>query len=861
MTTLSQTPCRVLRIWLVVFVVSSFALLCSAIDTISQGQSIRDGESSSGNLVSAGDIFELGFFSPVNSTSRFVGIWYWNDPEITVVWVANREKAIPDRKGILTLESDGSLVIYDGSNNSIWTSNSNVSSVVSKNITAKLSDDGNLALSNGESSSYWESFNDPTDTNLPGMKVEVSAAKGVNRVFTSWKSINDPSPGNFTMGVDPRGSPQIVIWEGPNRRWRSGHWNWQIFLGVPNMTANLLYGFRLGNENGTQFFTYVTSEKNNKLRFRVEWNGFEKQYMWRQADNKWDLLQSQPAETNDCEHYNKCGEFGVCSSWESVKCRCMEGYQPTSREEWNKGNWSSGCTRKTPLRCQKSINGTEGDGEEDEFTAQRWVKLPDFADLVRLLPPSAAGCKDECLTNCSCIAYAFVDGIGCLVWTETLLDVQHFQRGGATLNIRLAHSDLGERSKKSTTLIIVLTVLGAALLGFIWLVWRFRYKLKVLPTSSTMPWSRSSEIPPSSDVLKSKEYSTELSGSIDVLTDCPQGSGPELPLFSFNFVAISTNNFSEENKLGQGGFGHVYKGKLPGGHEIAVKRLSRKSGQGVEEFKNEIILIAKLQHRNLVRLLGCCIQGEEKMLLYEYMPNKSLDFFLFNPEKQALLNWNTRFNIIEGIARGLLYLHRDSRLRIIHRDLKASNILLDEEMIPKISDFGMARIFGGNQNEANTNRVVGTYGYMSPEYAMEGLFSVKSDVYSFGVLLLEIVSGRRNVSFRNTDYLSLIGYAWHLWNERRPMELLDPSIADTCSRNNEVLRCIQVGVLCVQDSPLHRPTMSSVVLMLESENANLPLPREPTYTSLRGSNDTDFCSDGPEYASLNELTVTMVDGR
>ncbi|XP_030491510.1 G-type lectin S-receptor-like serine/threonine-protein kinase B120 [Cannabis sativa] len=866
MTAYSRTPCRVSRIWLVVFVVCFFALFCSAKDTISQDQSIRDGESSSGNLVSAGDIFELGFFSPVNSTSRFVGIWYRNLLEITVVWVANRENAIPDRNGVLTLQSDGNLVILDGSNNSIWTSNSNMSSVVSKNLTAKLSDDGNLALSNGESGAvpYWESFNDPTDTYLPGMKVEVSAAKGENRVFNSWKSIYDPSPGNFTMGVDPRGSPQIVIWEGSNRRWRSGHWDWQIFLGVPNMTANFLYGFRLSNlDQGKQFFTYDTTGGKIKLRFRVEWNGFEKQYRLGEGDKVWELLQSQPAETNECELYNKCGKFGVCSSWESVKCRCMKGYVPTDLEEWNKGNWSGGCSRKTSLKCQNSINGTEGDGKEDGFTAERWVKLPDFADLAQIVPPTSAKCEDECLKNCSCIAYSFVDGIGCLVWKETLLDVQHFQRGGATLNIRLAHSDLGGgSSRKSTTLIIVLTIVGAAILVFIWLVWRFRYKLKILPTSSSMPWTRSSEIPPSSGVAKSKEYSTEHSGAVDVLTECPDGSGPELPLFSFNFVAISTNNFSEENKLGQGGFGHVYKGKLPGGHEIAVKRLSRKSGQGVEEFKNEIILIAKLQHRNLVRLLGCCIQGEEKMLLYEYMPNKSLDFFLFDSEKQALLNWDTRFNIIEGIARGLLYLHRDSRLRIIHRDLKASNILLDEEMIPKISDFGMARIFGGNQNEANTNRVVGTYGYMSPEYAMEGLFSVKSDVYSFGVLLLEIVSGRRNVSYRNTEYLSLIGYAWHLWNERRAMELLDPSIADTCSRNHEVLRCIQVGVLCVQDSPLHRPTMSSVLLMLESENANLPLPRQPTFTSMRGSTvDSDFCSDGPEYASLNELTVTMVDGR
>ncbi|XP_062163019.1 cysteine-rich receptor-like protein kinase 25 isoform X2 [Alnus glutinosa] len=221
----------------------------------------------------------------------------------------------------------------------------------------------------------------------------------------------------------------------------------------------------------------------------------------------------------------------------------------------------------------------------------------------------------------------------------------------------------------------------------------------------------------------------------------------------FDLVTIeaATKNFSKNNKIGVGGFGEVYKGMLLNGQEIAVKRLSQNSDQGIEAFKTEVVLVAKLQHRNLVRLLGFCYEGNEKILIYEFVANKSLDFFLYDHEKQRLLDWTTRYKIIKGIARGILYLHEDSHFKIIHRDLKASNILLDKNMNPKISDFGISKTFDVGQTQGNTSRVVGTYGYMAPEYAIYGRFSVKSDVYSFGVLVLEIISGRTNNSFSQTD--------------------------------------------------------------------------------------------------------------
>ncbi|XP_038718687.1 cysteine-rich receptor-like protein kinase 10 [Tripterygium wilfordii] len=299
--------------------------------------------------------------------------------------------------------------------------------------------------------------------------------------------------------------------------------------------------------------------------------------------------------------------------------------------------------------------------------------------------------------------------------------------------------------------------------------------------------------------------------------------------FDFASIEAATRKFSDDNKLGEGGFGVVYKGTLPNGQDIAVKRLSRNSGQGVEEFKNEVVLVAKLQHRNLVRLFGFCLEGEEKILVYEFVCNKSLDYFLYDPEKQGQLDWSRRYKIIGGIARGILYLHEDSRLRIIHRDLKASNILLDRDMNPKISDFGMARIFGVDQTQGNTSRIVGTYGYMSPEYAMHGQFSVKSDVYSFGVLVLEITTGKKNTSFYQTDGAEdLVSYVWKHWREGTPLELLDPTLTDSYSRT-EVMRCIHLGLLCVQEDPAERPTMATIVLMLSSYSVSLPLPQQPAF--------------------------------
>ncbi|KAK3222005.1 hypothetical protein Dsin_009030 [Dipteronia sinensis] len=298
--------------------------------------------------------------------------------------------------------------------------------------------------------------------------------------------------------------------------------------------------------------------------------------------------------------------------------------------------------------------------------------------------------------------------------------------------------------------------------------------------------------------------------------------------FPFEILVSATKNFNSAHKLGEGGFGPVYKGKLDDGREIAVKKLSHSSNQGKKEFENEAKLLARVQHRNVVNLLGYCVHGTEKLLVYEYVTNESLDKLLFKSNRSQELDWKRRYDIITGIARGLLYLHEDSHNCIIHRDIKASNILLDDKWIPKIADFGMARLFPEDQSHVNT-RVVGTNGYMAPEYVMHGNLSVKADVFSFGVVVLELISGHRNSDFGtkiDVDAQNLLDWAYKLYKKGRSLEIVDPKLADS-GATDQIAMCIQIGLLCTQGDPQVRPLMRRVAVLLSKKPGHLEEPSRP----------------------------------
>uniref|UniRef100_A0A6N2LYL6 Receptor-like serine/threonine-protein kinase n=2 Tax=Salix TaxID=40685 RepID=A0A6N2LYL6_SALVM len=747
-------------------------------------QTIRDGDT----VVSTGGSFELGFFSPGSSENRYLGIWYKKSPR-TVIWVANREVPLFNTLGALNVSSKGVLVLYNSTNDIVWSSNS---SRPAANPVAELLESGNLVVREENESNpenfLWQSFDHPCDTLIFGMKLGSNFVTKIDKFLSSWRSAEDPARGEYSFLIDTHGYPQLLLKSENKTLFRAGPWNGIKFVSNPRPIP-------ISNEfvfNSKEVYYQFGIQRSVRSRLTISPSGALQTYTWNDRTNDWVI--TDVGQYDQCENYAFCGPNTRCEMSRSPICVCLDGFVPKSPADWNFSDWNDGCIRRTPLECSDKVG----------FLKYTGMKLPDTSSSWYDKSISLKECGGLCLKNCSCTAYANLDvrdgGSGCLIWIGDLIDTRRSTGDGQELYVRM----------------------NATELGFI-----FSMRLRN---------------------LRKKRHREARQEDM------------ELPVFDMSTLAHATDTFSDSNKLGEGGFGPVYKGILTGGQQIAVKRLSKSSGQGADEFKNEVMLIAKLQHRNLVKLLGCCIHEDERMLIYEYMPNKSLDSFIFDQTRRKLLDWRKRKNIIGGIARGLLYLHQDSRLRIIHRDIKASNILVDEELNPKISDFGLARMFGGDQTEAKTNRVVGTYGYMSPEYASKGHFSVKSDAFSFGVLVLEIVSGKTNRGFRHLDpNLNLLGHAWMLWIKGTPSELIDECLAES-SNSSDIIRCIHVALLCVQQRPEDRPNMSAVVLILGSE-IPLPQPKQPGFFMGENAHEQSTSSNKHATYSGGEVSLMSLEAR
>ncbi|CAN1222076.1 G-type lectin S-receptor-like serine/threonine-protein kinase RKS1 [Linum grandiflorum] len=752
--------------------------LCSSSskDTLEPKQTLFDNGQV---LVSNGETYSLGFFTPGNSTShnRYLGIWYTHVSLQTVVWVANRDNPISNTTGSLSInDRQGSLVLRQanmmngGATSTIWTTNRGNSNMV------KLLDSGNLVVLNLENRILWQSFDHPTDTIFPNMKFGVDHRRGLNRQLRSWKSPDDPASGDWYYEMDPNGLPQMILYKNRTKQWRIGPWN--------GIRWNGITGTSVLNDNQETTFTWdIQNPTANISRMYLDPSGFMKMATWH--DDRW--IEFATAPTDLCDRYGVCGPNGYCDPYAGeLDCSCLPGFKPMVPSDWDLRESGGGCIKKRP--DNNSNCGKKGEG----FVRVENAKVPDTSEGKLDSSLNLEMCEEECLKNCSCSAYAsanLTSGSGCIMLYEDLVDTRVYGDDGQDLYVRVDAIELVEyrkgregrqTRKKKKLLAIILASVGVTMFWAVCVVYC---------------------------LLKSKRNDQSLDD---------EDKDSNVPIFGVTEIFTATNNFSLDKKLGQGGFGSVYKGILLDGKEIAVKRLSQTSKQGVQEFKNEVRLVSKLQHKNLARLLGCCIHEDEKMLVYEYLPNKSLDLFIF-------------------------------------------------AMNPKISDFGMARLFGEDQMEANTIRVVGTYGYMSPEYAMKGLYSTKSDVFSFGVLTLEIVSGKRsNHPYLEDPSFSLIDHVWELWREGRETEISTIGTDDVYSKD-QVRRCIQIGLLCVQETPADRPTMSNVVLMLSNTNT-LPSPRKPSFILQRkhNSNLESSAAAAARLAvpnSLNQVSITTLKGR
>ena len=755
--------------------------------------SLSAGDSLTGNrtLVSAGEKFELGFFSPAGNSTYYVGIWYKRIPGQTVVWVMNRDSPIADPSSAeLTVAQDGSLLLLVVTGNrskktTVWSSNS-TRPCDEGTAVAVLLDTGNLVLRGrcrrgGNSSAIiWQSFDHPTDTLVPGGWVGLNKSTGAYQALRSWRSATDPSTGLYMDRVDPHGSAQYVfLWNGTTVYHDIGAWNGRYFVPIPEMgTSPAKYTFVFVNSSDEVSYSFRVVDPSTVSRLVMSPHGQLTMYDWSDASGQWLLHWATP--TSQCDVYSVCGPFGLCDVSSSQYCRCLPGFHPAAQGDWVNQLWSAGCARKTTLQCGGNASSTDG------FLPLQNVQLPGPGSYSLVAAAGSSGdCASACLRNCSCTAYAYADS--CLVWDGDLRNVQQLSVGDAgasTLFLRVAAADLVAANQRDGRFRII-GVSSAIALAILCLL------LFVLAR------------------VRRRDETVHHDGSLIV--------------FSYGYLAQCTKNYSQ--KVGMGSFGSVYRGTLPDHTVVAVKRLEG-SAQGEKQFRTEVRTLGTIQHVNLVRLRGFCATRHERLLVYDYMPNGSLASVL-SGHSFRLLDWRARFGIMAGVARGLAYLHEQCQERIVHCDVKPENILLDAGFCPKVADFGMAKLIGRDFSQALTT-ARGTVGYLAPEWILGLPITAKADVYSYGMMLLELISGRRN---RDAAAPGGGGCYFPLWaatkvREGQFLALLDERLAGDADVE-ELGRACNVACWCIQQSEALRPTMWQVVQVLEGSLrvGTAPVPR------------------------------------
>ncbi|KAI4383292.1 hypothetical protein MLD38_009148 [Melastoma candidum] len=769
--------------------------LAAASGTISGNQSLSGDQT----LMSSGGSFKLGFFQPGNSSYYYIGIWYGQVSQRTVVWVANRDNPVEDKDLNHLKILGGNLVLVNDSEVPAWSTNVTSSSGSSTGgmVIAVLGDDGNLMLKSGLNSSstdtpLWQSFDHPAHTFLPGARLGINKRTNKTTILTSWKNSDDPAVGLFSLQLQPS-SEYFIVRNMTEYYWTSGIWDNRshIFSLVPEMRLNYIFNFSYVDNENESYFTYsVYPSANTISRLIIDVTGQIRQLSWLELTQQWNLFWSVPRQ--QCEVYRLCGPYSICNENIDNSCSCLRGFSAASPNDWNRLDWSAGCTRMKNLNCGAKL---APNCENDGFLLMLNIRLLDGS---RLLSAKSSGeCKSSCLNSCSCVGYAFQNG-SCSVWSEELFNMQQLSAGdpsGQSFYLRLAGSEISDTGSNAYYVIAIVGVSVAAavvivvivLLGF-WL------------------WKRTSMRKKTAD---------------GILVD-----------FGYRDLQAATKNFSD--KLGGGGFGSVFKGTLSDSSQIVVKKLESVR-QSEKQFRTEISIIGSMQHENLVRLRGFCCNGNKKLLVNDYVPNGSLVVHLFNKDNSEVLDWRTRYQIALGTARGLAYLHEKCIDCIIHCDVKPENILLDAEFVPKVADFGLAKIVG-----KEFSRVLmmtrGMRGYLAPEWISVADVNAKADVYSYGMLLFEIVSGRRNSEPSGDRQVKF----FPVWAAAKVVEggdlldLIDPRLKREVDVE-ELCKICKAACWCIQDEEARRPKMVQVVQILEGV-VEVNMPPAPSVLRLFGNN-------------------------
>ncbi|GLJ51273.1 hypothetical protein SUGI_1090560 [Cryptomeria japonica] len=793
--------------FLVLVITVSIAAHNSSGVILDRGDTLRLGDWLTGNqtLISKNGTFALGFFSPKGTNNWYIGIWYTLISQKATVWVANRENPVRNMPGVLRFSENGHLRLFDGKGRSVWST-----AVGQTGSRAIITDSGNfIMLDTYKSAIVWESFAHPTDTWLPGMKMW----KGMT--ITSWKNTLDPASGlfSFRMDMSPGKTQMIMFYNNTVPYWSSGECSGNSCTKVPELQVKkkvLASSVRLSPSRIYIVFGISPIDHTLTGRFVLDENGELQLYFW-MDDGRWSM--SWSTHRGQCSDYEICGAYGLCNA--NDVCSCVQGFTPYND---SRGWWSSGCSRRRPLQCSATEGTTDG------FLEAKNQYLSEKEALIINNEPTQQGCQTACLNNCSCTAFglAISDQPVCRLWFGNLWGMR-VSSGGQSVFIRLASSELRHSTSERRNKSFRLTILLSAAASF--------FVVSALLLTTFILWKRRR--------LVKKNVEEEVPMS--------------LKKFSYKELRIATENF--KHKLGSGAFGSVFKGTLPDNTIVAVKRLEG-STQVEKQFRAEIITTGRIQHVNLVRLWGFCVEHSRRLLVYAYMPNGSLNSFLFSKSEdvEKVLDWTTRFQIIRGTARGLVYLHEECRDRIIHCDIKPENILLDGDFSPKVADFGLAKLVGRNFSRVLTT-TRGTRGYLAPEWISGLPITPKVDVYSFGMTLLEILSGRRNLDLTVEDSRTYFP-TWASSQIQRGniLGVVDARIASEVNIE-EVRRAAVIAGLCIQDDENQRPSMSEVIKILEG-TMEASVPQIPRSLQVLGGqvDDNDSCSQHVSIANGSVYT-------